>query len=456
MAGAVLMVTGAGGGLLALALVAGALPGVAGLWARRASGPGPRVALLVLWSLGSAGAAILSGGVSGPLAVLTLTPLVAALVLDGRGLLAEGGALAVAAVALAGLAQASGLAPPPPEEPARLWLSMAALAVLAAWSAAALSLARRSAPSTQPDRRVDAALVAALARVDAAERARDAALESSRAKSRFLAEMSHELRTPLNAVLGFSDTMRMRMFGPISDRYGEYAELIHESGRHLLDLINDVLDMSKIEADRYELDRETFDVAEAAEAALRLMRGQAASAGVSLRQSLPARGLEVDADRRALKQMILNLLANALKFTPRGGSTVLSVAAADGQLEIVVADTGVGIAPEDVTRLGDPFEQAGAAGQRAQGTGLGLALVRALAGLHGGTVTLESRLGEGTAVTVRLPVLTSAQVTPLRPSSSPAGGEEGLGGGEVPDLEPSGSDAAARVGELHGHRLAGV
>jgi cell cycle sensor histidine kinase DivJ len=239
--------------------------------------------------------------------------------------------------------------------------------------------------------------------------AREAAEQQNQAKSRFLANMSHELRTPLNAIMGFSDIMRQRLFGPLSDRYGDYAELVHESGAHLLELINDVLDMSKIEAARFELAREIFDAREAVSAALRLLRGQADRAGVALRGVLPADPLEADADRRALKQIAINLVSNALKFTPRGGGVTLTLQAAGEQLELVVADTGVGIGPEDLARLGRPFEQAGDSAQKAGGSGLGLSLVRAFAQLHGGEMVVESALGEGTTVIVRLPVLSSSK-----------------------------------------------
>ena len=250
--------------------------------------------------------------------------------------------------------------------------------------------------------------------VDAArQRDREAELEAARAeaeqqnagKSRFLANMSHELRTPLNAIMGFSDIMRSGLFGPMPDRYGEYAELIHESGRHLLELINDVLDMSKIEADRYELSREEFDAREAVNAVLRLMRGQADRAGVQLRGVLPKAPLDIDADRRALKQIALNLVSNALKFTPRNGAVTVGLQAAGGQMELVVADTGMGMSAEDLARVGRPYEQAGDAERRAAGTGLGLSLVRSFAHLHGGEMFIESVVGEGTTVTVRMPVL---------------------------------------------------
>ena len=259
-------------------------------------------------------------------------------------------------------------------------------------------------------------LVAAL-RDARAQRTREAELEEAReqaeqqnaGKSRFLANMSHELRTPLNAIMGFSDIMRQKLFGPMSERYAEYADLIHESGAHLLELINDVLDMSKIEAERFELAREDFDARDAIASVLRLMRGQADRAGISLRGDLSAESLEAEADRRAIKQIAFNLISNALKFTPRGGTVTVSAHPAGEVLEIVVIDSGVGISREDLARIGKPYEQAGDADQKAAGSGLGLSLVRAFARLHGGEMIMESTLGEGTKVTVRMPVLIPPQ-----------------------------------------------
>jgi cell cycle sensor histidine kinase DivJ len=262
-------------------------------------------------------------------------------------------------------------------------------------------------------RRLDDGRLIGVLRDASVQHAREAALEAAKTeadqlnagKSRFLANMSHELRTPLNAVIGFSDIMRQRLFGPIPEKYGEYAQLIHESGGHLLDLINDVLDMSKIEAARYDLHKEVFDAREPVSAALRLVRLQAHEADVALRGVLPGEPVLVEADQRAVKQIALNLLSNAMKFTPAGGSVTVSVDAREDVLEIVVADTGVGIAPDDLKRLGRPFEQAGDAISKSRGAGLGLSLVRAFAQLHGGEMNIESTLGEGTAVTVRLPVV---------------------------------------------------
>jgi cell cycle sensor histidine kinase DivJ len=284
-----------------------------------------------------------------------------------------------------------------------------------------LVLRRQESRAGEPVRLIAVALDATLqhAREEELDAARVEAEVQSAGKTRFLAHMSHELRTPLNAVIGFSDIMRQRLFGPVPERYAEYAESIHTAGGHLLALINDVLDVSRIEADRYELNIESFDAREAVSAALALVRVQADDKGVELAAVLPPEALIVAADRRALKQILLNLLSNAVKFTPSGGSVTVTAEALGSMLELTVADTGVGVAAEDLMRLGRPFEQAGDAAQRAQGTGLGLSLVRSLAELHQGAMTIESTPGEGTAASVRLPVLVAgpaaadAQVAPL-------------------------------------------
>ena len=236
--------------------------------------------------------------------------------------------------------------------------------------------------------------------------ARDAALDASRAKSRFLANMSHELRTPLNAIIGFSEVMTREMFGALGPRYQEYSRLIHESGSHLLDLINGVLDMSKIEAGKFELHEELFDLEETAESAVRFLKIPAERANVALKLNIVAGARLVFADRRAVKQILVNLLSNGVKYTPAGGEVRVAARPVDaGQgIEIVVRDTGTGISKQDLERLGKPFEQVESAETRAkEGTGLGLALVKALAQMHGGTAVLDSVLGEGTTVTIYLP-----------------------------------------------------
>ncbi len=260
------------------------------------------------------------------------------------------------------------------------------------------------------------------AREDELAAARSEAEASSAGKTQFLASMSHELRTPLNAVIGFSDIMRQQLFGPLSDKYAEYSQLIWESGQHVLDMINDVLDMSKIEARKYDLMLEEFDMREPVSAALRLMRGQAHDKRVEIKSRLPSGALEITADKRAVKQIALNLLSNAVKFTPRGGTVTLDLRQDGDVAELVITDTGIGIAPADLGRLGQPYEQAGASDQKAMGTGLGLSIVKAMAALHKGTMRLDSTLGEGTSVTVRLPLhqgFPVAEVAHAHPEGAP-------------------------------------
>jgi PAS domain S-box-containing protein len=240
-------------------------------------------------------------------------------------------------------------------------------------------------------------------RIQAAQQRAEAA---NKAKSLFLANMSHELRTPLNAIIGFADVMRGEMFGPLGgERYSEYAGLIHDSGRLLLDLISDILDMAKIEAGKLELNFEALNLADTIDDCLRLVRARAEAAGVTLDISAPATRLTADA--RAMKQILLNLLTNAVKFTQPGGEVFVEAGSARGHAFLRVRDTGIGIPAEHLPRLGMPFEQASCDASLAKpgaGTGLGLSLVRALAEAHGGAMQIESEVGCGTTVTVRLPI----------------------------------------------------
>ncbi|MDE2184167.1 MAG: PAS domain S-box protein [Alphaproteobacteria bacterium] len=235
--------------------------------------------------------------------------------------------------------------------------------------------------------------------------ARDLAEQANRAKSRFLANMSHELRTPLNAIIGFSEVMAHEMFGPLGGpRYTEYSRLIHESGNHLLELINGVLDMSKIEAGKFELSEEVFDLLPVAEAAVRFVKLPAERAGVALKTQIATNVQKIFADKRAVKQILVNLLSNGVKFTPRGGEVCIRAGLDERGVEVAVLDSGVGISKKDLDRLGKPFEQVEGEHVRSkEGTGLGLALVKSLAAMHGGEAVLESTLGEGTAVRVLLP-----------------------------------------------------
>jgi PAS domain S-box-containing protein len=236
--------------------------------------------------------------------------------------------------------------------------------------------------------------------------AQERAETANRAKSLFLANMSHELRTPLNAVIGFSDIMRDEIFGPLGhERYTEYATLIYDSGQLLLDLITDILDMAKIEAGKLQLNFERVDLAEAIEDSVRLLRERARKSNIQLSFDPAGAPPSIIADRRAVKQILLNLLSNAVKFTPAGGQVDIAADFAGDRVSLTVRDTGIGIPAEHLPRLGQPFEQVCDDPMLAKGgTGLGLALVHALAAKHGGTVHIESREGAGTSVTVEFPL----------------------------------------------------
>jgi len=236
--------------------------------------------------------------------------------------------------------------------------------------------------------------------------AQERAESASKAKSRFLANMSHELRTPLNAVIGFTDMMRQRTFGPLgNEKYEEYATLIYDSGQLLLDLISDMLDMAKIEAGKLELNLETVDFTGTIEDSVRMLRDRAEEAGLELSVAIPEQPLFATADKRAVKQIMLNLLSNAIKFTPAGGSVGVSLSDSGGLVTIRICDTGIGIPADDLERLGRPFEQVEGDPMIAKnGAGLGLALVRALTEKHGGTLTMASEEGVGTEVTVTFPL----------------------------------------------------
>ncbi|MFO1313747.1 MAG: GAF domain-containing protein [Burkholderiales bacterium] len=227
---------------------------------------------------------------------------------------------------------------------------------------------------------------------------------ASRHKSEFLANMSHELRTPLNAIIGFSEVLSERLFGELNAKQAEYVVDIAESGRHLLMLINDILDLSKIEAGRMELDASEMDLARTIEQTLVLVRERAERRGIALSCAIGSGVGAIHADARKVKQVLLNLLSNALKFTPAGGRVDVGAAAFDDRVEVSVSDTGIGIAPEDQDAVFEEFRQVGASAAKSEGTGLGLAISRKFIELHGGRIFLQSTPGVGSTFTFTLPV----------------------------------------------------
>ncbi|MGQ3292475.1 MAG: ATP-binding protein, partial [Shinella sp.] len=233
---------------------------------------------------------------------------------------------------------------------------------------------------------------------------KDRAEAANRAKSEFLANMSHELRTPLNAILGFSEILQNQMFGPIgSDKYREYSCDIHESGKHLLNVISDILDMSKIEAGHMRISCETVDLAPLIEETLRLTMLQAEKKFIRVQQICPQNLLTI-ADRRAMKQILLNLLSNAMKFTNAGGKVEVRARKVDGAVTLTIADTGIGIPKSALQKIGQPFEQVQSQYAKSKGgSGLGLAISRSLAHLHGGAMRIRSVEGKGTIISVRIP-----------------------------------------------------
>ena len=238
-------------------------------------------------------------------------------------------------------------------------------------------------------------------------------------KDRLLANVSHELRTPLNAILGFSEMLADPMLAPASvESRSEYARIIHTSAQHLLSVVNLLLDMSKLEAGRYEIEPEPFAIGPLIRNCVDMVRLKAEERGVALDASNAYSEQEILADKRACRQILLNLMSNAVKFTPPKGQVTVEVEIVGDRIEISVSDTGIGISAEHLPRLGDPFFQARSGYDRiSEGAGLGLAMVRGLVGLHGGTVSIESAPGVGTRVAVRLPV--DGRAAPKFGDSSP-------------------------------------
>jgi len=273
---------------------------------------------------------------------------------------------------------------------------------------------RRRSPGAFPPEVVDLLKTFATQSAVAIQNARlfreieDKSLEleaANRHKSEFLANMSHELRTPLNAIIGFSEVLLQHLFGELNEKQNEYVDDVLSSGRHLLSLINDILDLSKVEAGRMELELAKFDLTLAIENALTLIRERATRHGVSLHREVDKRLGDFVGDERLIKQILLNLLSNAVKFTPEGGRVEVKAMLANGSVEISVNDTGIGIAPEDQGTIFEEFRQVGNDyAQKREGTGLGLTLTKKFVEMHGGKIWLESEQGKGSTFTFTLPI----------------------------------------------------
>jgi signal transduction histidine kinase len=227
---------------------------------------------------------------------------------------------------------------------------------------------------------------------------------ANRHKSEFLANMSHELRTPLNAIIGFSEVLGERLFGELNEKQAEYTDDILSSGRHLLSLINEILDLSKVEAGRMELELATFDLPLAIDNARTFVRERATKHGINVDVTVDERLGDFVGDERKIKQVLLNLLSNAVKFTPEGGRIGINARQADGLVEISVSDTGIGIAPEDQPKIFEEFRQVGSDyAHKVEGTGLGLTLAKKFVELHGGKIWVESEVGKGSTFSFTLP-----------------------------------------------------
>jgi two-component system, cell cycle sensor histidine kinase PleC len=251
------------------------------------------------------------------------------------------------------------------------------------------------------------------------QREKNRAEEANQTKSKFLANMSHELRTPLNAIIGFSEIMESGMFGELgSEKYQEYCHDILTSGHYLLEVINDILDMSKIEAGRMKLDMEFLDLSKTLAESLRVVSGRAQDKNLVLDTEIDS-NISVVADRRATKQIVVNLLSNAVKFTPDGGRVTVRSRLLKDRVVLMIADTGIGIAPQSLARLGRPFEQVESQLTKTyHGSGLGLAIARSLTHLHGGSMKLRSKLGAGTVVRVSLPRDARQAITKMMPAAA--------------------------------------
>jgi cell cycle sensor histidine kinase DivJ len=408
--------------LSALAFGCAVVPPLIGTFLRGSTSPARAVELeTVFWiGLATLGAAT-TGGAGSPLIVLFLAAVGTAWAAGEARLTAEATVFSLFGLAAAILANAAG-----PWFAARdagalgMTYGVSGLAFVGAIAALTVRqpVEREQAatlkPVSGPNGSTDAMLrlrqvEGRMRQAEAAERAARGEVEAARARlearTTFFAQTSHELRTPLNAIVGFAEMMRNAVFGPLPERYQEYAGLIHEGGRNLSLIVDDVLDLARVEAGRYEIYRDIISLTDLAAEAVHFMQDEATRKGVTL-ELANGGDVEAFADSKAVRQIALNLISNALKFTPHGGNVTVAAMDARGGALLAVSDTGAGISSEELIRLSRAFEQ-GEAGRRQKGAGLGLSVVRAFAELHGGRLDIESREGGGSTIAVFFPAETS-------------------------------------------------
>jgi signal transduction histidine kinase len=402
----------------ALALTCAVLPVVAGLFLHGSATPSRTAEIEVsIWiGLATVGAAS-TGGAASPLIILFAVALVSAWASGVKRLGAETAGFSLIGLAVASLAGANGTwLDSKDSNTLAMVYAVAAVALLgglAAMGAVRPQIAGAQKLKPVVNKQADPAALLKLRQLEARTRQAEAAIEAAQkelaeanarldARTTFFAQTSHELRTPLNAIIGFSEMMQHQVYGPLPERYQEYANLIHEGGRNLGLIVDDVLDLSRIEAGRYDIRPEPVGLTDLAAEAVSFMRDEAARKQIEL-ELAGDRDVEAFADSKAVRQIALNLISNGLKFTPRGGSvTVSTLDAPGGGALLAVSDTGEGISAEELLRLSRAFEQ-GEAGKKQKGTGLGLSVVRAFAELHGGRLDIESREGGGSTIAVYFP-----------------------------------------------------
>jgi signal transduction histidine kinase len=417
-----LAVLAAAGGLLLgvpiwlslAALSCAIVPAAAGFFVTGSAGKRETAELeTVLWVAFATLAAASTGGAASPLNILYAVPIALAWTSGEKRLTAEAAAFSLVGYAIATIASMTG-AWMGPEHAAALSATYGPSGLLMAGAVAVLGVTSRTDQAIKPvishgDDPVVALKVkqaetrAKIAEQQLAECRTEVSAANTRLESRtrFFAQTSHELRTPLNAITGFAEMMRNAVFGPLPERYQEYAELIHEGGRDLALVVDDVLDLSRIEAGRFEIEPDLLSLTEHAEAAVHFMADMAARKSIALAME-EGEDVEAFADARAVRQIALNLISNALKFTPEGGHVTVATLEGPGGALLAVSDTGVGMSAEELTRLSRAFEQ-GVEGRKQKGAGLGLSVVRAFAELHGGRLDIESRQGGGTTIAVFFP-----------------------------------------------------